>query len=399
MGTSTLEYTWYVRDASGNVMAGYNSTGTGAIAAAGYTLNLTEQHLYGSSRLGVLNRNIAVKNVFVNPGTVTFTRGNKFFELSNHLQNVLVTVSDKKIPVSTNGTTVVYYKADIITVNDYYPFGSLQPGRNYNAPGKKDYKYGFNGKENDNDVKGIEGGQQDYGMRIYDPRLGRFLSVDPLTRQYPMLTPYQFASNDPIESIDLDGLERHDYRLIIEDGKPKLEYQGSGVSEYTSSFLFFSSTTKIPSYIRVEYNGQHYSFADGRSHKELKAILYEEYRPKSLYYMKDYSSFMSTPNSFTTSHMSDEQIAGEENSQVINSMAWSNATTLGQTGLPRPPGSDYLPSPSLPKTNRSQVPAGAKIHSIYSDGVPVISKGPPRLSVQRLQSFYNQPFRYSSGHF
>lgn len=44
----------------------------------------------------------------------------------------------------------------------------------------KDYRYGFNGKENDNDVKGIEGSQQDYGMRIYDPRLGRFLSVDPV---------------------------------------------------------------------------------------------------------------------------------------------------------------------------------------------------------------------------
>ena len=68
------------------------------------------------------------------------------------------------------------------------------------------YRYGFNGKENDNDVKG-EGNQQDYGMRIYDPRLGRFSSVDPITKQYPELTPYQFASNSPVSGIDLDGLE------------------------------------------------------------------------------------------------------------------------------------------------------------------------------------------------
>jgi RHS repeat-associated protein len=54
------------------------------------------------------------------------------------------------------------------------------------------YRYGFNGKENDNDVKG-EGNQQDYGMRIYDTRLGRFLSVDPLTRKYPYYSPYQFS--------------------------------------------------------------------------------------------------------------------------------------------------------------------------------------------------------------
>ncbi len=67
-------------------------------------------------------------------------------------------------------------------------------------------RFGFNGKENDNEVKG-NGSQQDYGMRIYDPRLGKFLSVDPLTKSYPMLTPYQFASNSPISGVDLDGLE------------------------------------------------------------------------------------------------------------------------------------------------------------------------------------------------
>ena len=80
----------------------------------------------------------------------------------------------------------------------------LQPGRQYSAG--TGYRYGFNGKENDNEVKG-EGTQQDYGMRIYDPRLVRFLSTDPITADYPELTPYQFASNSPIWAIDLDGLE------------------------------------------------------------------------------------------------------------------------------------------------------------------------------------------------
>ena len=78
------------------------------------------------------------------------------------------------------------------------------PGRKYEVG--SGYRYGFNGKENDNEVKG-EGEQQDYGMRIYDPRLGRFLSVDPITRDYPWLTPYQFASNSNILGIDRDGLE------------------------------------------------------------------------------------------------------------------------------------------------------------------------------------------------
>ena len=79
----------------------------------------------------------------------------------------------------------------------------VMPDRKYNGP---NYRFGFNGKENDNDVKGF-GNQQDYGMRIHDTRLGRFLSVDPIGANYPELNPYQFASNSPLAGIDLNGGE------------------------------------------------------------------------------------------------------------------------------------------------------------------------------------------------
>ncbi len=79
------------------------------------------------------------------------------------------------------------------------------PGRKFSAGSA--YRYGFNGKENDKDAgEGI----QDYGMRIYDSRLGRFLSLDPISKNYPYYTPYQFAGNSPIKFIDLDGLEPAD---------------------------------------------------------------------------------------------------------------------------------------------------------------------------------------------
>jgi RHS repeat-associated protein len=76
------------------------------------------------------------------------------------------------------------------------------------------YRYGFNGKQNDNEIMG-EGNFQDYGMRMYNPRIGRFFNVDPLTTKYPMLTPFQFASNSPIAGIDLDGLEHY----MVVDGQ------------------------------------------------------------------------------------------------------------------------------------------------------------------------------------
>ena len=69
-----------------------------------------------------------------------------------------------------------------------------------------DYRYGFNGKEDDKDF-GDKQLIQDYGFRLYNPALVRFLSVDPLAPSYPWYTPYQFAGNKPITYVDLDGLE------------------------------------------------------------------------------------------------------------------------------------------------------------------------------------------------
>ncbi len=83
------------------------------------------------------------------------------------------------------------------------------------------YAFGFNGKEMDNETYGT-GNVYDYGFRIYNPRLGKFLSVDPLTKSYPFYTPYQFAGNKPIVAIDLDGLEE---KIVIynstNDGRVK----------------------------------------------------------------------------------------------------------------------------------------------------------------------------------
>jgi RHS repeat-associated protein len=96
-------------------------------------------------------------------------------------------------------------------------FGSPKNLRQFNLASAR---VGFNGKENDNDVKGT-GNQQDYGMRIYDPRLGRFLSIDPLSDNFSWYTPYQFSGNSPIVNIDLDGLEDVSIH-ILKDGSEKM---------------------------------------------------------------------------------------------------------------------------------------------------------------------------------
>ena len=75
----------------------------------------------------------------------------------------------------------------------------------------EDYRFGFNGKESDSEWHNASGSIYDYGFRIYNPRIGKFLSVDPISRSYPWYTPYQFAGNKPIANIDLDGLEEWYY--------------------------------------------------------------------------------------------------------------------------------------------------------------------------------------------
>jgi len=136
----------------------------------------------------------------------TYVRGQKYYELTDQKGNVISVVTDKKIQHSSNGTTVDYYLPDVVSATDYYPFGMEQPGRTYNA---EKYRYGFNGKEKDPNISKDD---YDYGMRIYDARIARFLSVDPLTKTYPFYTPYQFAGNKPIIAVDLDGKEE---KIII----------------------------------------------------------------------------------------------------------------------------------------------------------------------------------------
>jgi RHS repeat-associated protein len=68
------------------------------------------------------------------------------------------------------------------------------------------YRFGFQGQEQDNEIKG-EGNSINYKYRVHDPRLGRFLSIDPLFKDYPHNSPYAFSENRVIDGVELEGLE------------------------------------------------------------------------------------------------------------------------------------------------------------------------------------------------
>jgi RHS repeat-associated protein len=74
-------------------------------------------------------------------------------------------------------------------------------GRSYSD---STYRYGFNGKEKDKAFN-AKGTNYDFGARIYNPAMGRWLSIDPAFHEYPGYSGYNFVLNSPIASYDADG--------------------------------------------------------------------------------------------------------------------------------------------------------------------------------------------------
>lgn len=125
--------------------------------------------------------------------------GDKTFELSNHLGNVLNTITDKKLPEfdATTGD-LAFFNAEVVGYSDYYPFGMQR------ISGGTLGRYGFNGMEKDDEIKG-SGNSYTTEWRQYDPRIGRWLRLDPLAHTLGHLSPYHFSLNNPINVIDGDG--------------------------------------------------------------------------------------------------------------------------------------------------------------------------------------------------
>jgi RHS repeat-associated protein len=104
------------------------------------------------------------------------------------------------------------------------------PNRNGNSP---TYRYGFNGKEKDSELKG-EGNSLDFGARMYDPRIGRWFAPDLLEGKYPSISPYVFSRNSPLMFNDIDGKDA-EIRIYIDD-------KGNKIAEI--NYVVYTSTEK-----------------------------------------------------------------------------------------------------------------------------------------------------------
>ncbi|WP_299158443.1 RHS repeat-associated core domain-containing protein [uncultured Tenacibaculum sp.] len=143
----------YVLDASGSTMAIYEGQ------------EQKELPVYGLQRLGVYNKTTNV-NVY---------------QLTDHLGNVraaIIKSGDKAIAVSKT---------------DYYPYGMPMPNRNIEGG----YRYKYQGQEKD-----IETGKEAFQLRLWDARIGRWLTIDPKGQYF---SPYMAMDNKPNQSTDPTG--------------------------------------------------------------------------------------------------------------------------------------------------------------------------------------------------
>ncbi|WP_298140187.1 RHS repeat-associated core domain-containing protein [Flavobacterium sp.] len=163
VGASLSSTSYYVYDLSGNVMSNYYKLSSSS------TISQTELPIYGLSRLGV----------YVKNGTSDYAN----YEITDHLGNVRAVV--RKV-----------FNTGAINVNsfaDYYPFGEHLPFRN----SMNGYKYAFQGQELDGET-----GMEAFQLRLWDGRIGRWLSPDPAGQYF---SPYLGMGNNPINGIDSDG--------------------------------------------------------------------------------------------------------------------------------------------------------------------------------------------------
>jgi hypothetical protein len=297
---NTWTYTYYVRDAEGNVLSTYTKP------PQKNALNLGEQFIYGGARLGSVEKNVDLAAISAPASPYGRTVGQKLYEIGNHLSNVITVIGDRRITgdnfnyVTASGGNYTFSSvfndylytpgtgthnrvtgsdgvADenspiVLSATDYGAWGDALESRSFYS---NKYKYGFNGMEKDNEMFSASGTSYSAEFWQYDSRLARRWNIDP--KPNPSISSYSAFALNPIAFNDLAGdtptvaeaAVMADHVYTLKDGvtgTPQYTPGGTPVTlvggwEITDQFSDLSSGFKGAFYQRSLDNGTYeYAF-------------------------------------------------------------------------------------------------------------------------------------------
>jgi RHS repeat-associated protein len=223
-----------------------------------------------------------------------------------------------------------YFRADIWSARDYYPFGMRMGGRSWQQ--NDSYRFGFQGQETDPD---FYGGAVSYKYRVHDPRIGRFLSIDPLAPSYPWNSPYAFSENRVIDSRELEGLERIDVDVEsepqvqnINNGTENISIVNPGKAKITiteTAFVVRKGVNGVPQNIEFSEKEFERIYKEGNTtillsrlpSKEHKAVVATDLSKPYSEVSVEYNYSLLDVSNFTLQDAFDNVRAAPEESNVI----------------------------------------------------------------------------------